>query len=126
MENQVWAVHRLKSKSGNVEQKFRLIVKAYDKSKNYLQTMEIQQDRPLVSHLKGELDEFVSTLNDCMMKGFIPSDLRQNDVEEVKKILSSMNVRNINDCLTKDEFETLLYAMDDISRELKRILNIDN
>jgi hypothetical protein len=66
------------------------MVKLYDKAKNYISTLEIQANNPLVSHLKGELAEFLRLLDTCKEKGYLVPNFRQNDHSELRRIEQKM------------------------------------
>lgn len=121
----MWAVHRLKSKSGTVEERMKVLVKTYDKAKNYLGTLEIQADNPLVSHLKGDLYDFLRLLDKCKQCGYVKPEFRQNDCNELRRLEQKMSSQNVNDVISQQEFDSLVYSTDDIFKELKIVLNLE-
>ena len=103
----------------------KTLVKCYDKAKNYLGTLEIQADNPLVSHLKGDLFEFLRLLDLCKQKGYLKPDFRQNDHNELRRLEQKMSTQNVSDMITQQEFDALLYSTDDIFKQLKIMLNLE-
>ena len=103
----------------------KFLVKTYDKAKNYLGTLEIQADNPLVSHLKGDLFEFLRMLDQCKQRGYLKPGFRQNDHDQLRKLEQKMSTQNVTDVITQKEFDLLLYSTDDIFKQLRLELNIE-
>jgi hypothetical protein len=108
-----------------VEEKMRILVKLYDKAKNYISTLEIQANNPLVSHLKGELAEFLRLMATCKQKGYLTQSFRQNDHSELRRMEQKMSQANVSDVISQDEFDALLFSTDDIFKDLKVLLNLE-
>lgn len=103
----------------------RVLVKLYDKAKNYISTLEIQANNPLVSHLKGELSQFLRLMDTCKQQGYLKPDFRQNDHNELRRMEQKMSQSNVSDTISQDEFDALLFSTDDIFKDLKILLNLE-
>lgn len=114
------------SSSGNVEKKYQMQMIIYDKSKNFLLKMEAKAfEDPSIRHFTTDLAEIVSLLQRARDEGLIQDNVINGLGNNLKACSDQISRRDINDLLTKDEIGDLCILVDDITKNLKRIMNIN-
>ena len=117
----------MKSTSNNtVEHKFQSLMKLYDKCKNFNALLEVKAlSEPVIKHFVTELGEILRMVDRSKMDGVLDQSFCNQFVSQLKSLHASMQQKNINDLLTKDECIDMAYALEDIIMNLKRTMKIE-
>lgn len=112
--------------SGSVEKKYQMQMIIYDKSKNFLLKMEAKAfEDPSIRHFTTDLAEIVSLLQRARDENLIQDNVINGLGNNLRTHSDQISRRDINDLLTKDEIQDLCILVDDITKNLKRIMNIN-